>query len=417
MNNFILRYTLEWAILLSTLLSFSSCNNNEKRSYLELSESVLLAESVGIEREFSISSNCDYTISDIPSWCEIQKRNSNKESSLHIKVFPNNKYIKREAKIKIESDESIQYLSITQKGLKREDSLSWYSFSPNSFISMTFTENNNAERIYTLRAQTFFINPYIKDKVFLGNIISRDQELTNSLIDYENYSYNPVTIGALVNGKSYVKTISKPSKEEMYALTESIINELPIQNYSFNYDSSPLIYHSHRQLNLLGRGNLGLEIDKLITGYSYMDKEMSKSIGLIYSYNQILFNVTMDYPRIPTKEEIKDDVVYIDNINYGKTAFLIIETDYDYNIANNVIKRVMKKQTLNIEEQEVLADMNAFYLSFSINNRPNIEQGKENVIRRYIDAITTNPIIPISFSISNYPNISKGDITYQLILH
>lgn len=78
----------------------------------------------------------------------------------------------------------------------------------------------------------------------------------------------------------------------------------------------------------------------------------------------------MDYPRIPTKEEIKDDVVYIDNINYGKTAFLIIETDYDYNIANNVIKRAMEKQTLNIEEQEVLADMRMLLFIFSINNRP-----------------------------------------------
>lgn len=168
---------------------------------------------------------------------------------------------------------------------------------------------------------------------------------------------------------------------------------------------------------LLGKGNLGVDLDRLIFGYSYTEKEMVRQTGLIYSYCNTLFNIIMDIPEKLVNENIIDrNLAYVSNLNYGRIGLLIIESDYNYNLLSRTIKKVMKEERLSNEETIIIEQSSIYYLYF--NNSGDIikREGKIEAIRDYINSINESDIIPLSFSINNCIDNHVEEVEYKVLL-
>lgn len=384
-----------------------SCNNHNEEDvfFFSLSESTINADCIKTVKTIQVSaSNQNWTINELslPEWCNVERKSISSDD-VTVTILPNHKLQAREVTITFICNNNILPLYIFQKGAEKDSSLDLHSFTVNTFLESNKIDDNN----YRIIASELYINPTIKEKIFHGNLI--DNSITNiyGIKDFNKYSYNPITISSFSNGHVYYIESVQPSSYNTNKLYSEIKNSLPDQNLSFIYQSAPIRYNSYKHLNLLGVGNLGIKLDEVMTGKSYLTSEMENKTGLIYNYCNILFNTTIDLPRNLISDAItaeeKEKLSYINNIKYGRMAFLIIETDYDYQTSISVIAKIMKRSKLSSQEEEVKNSITAYYFFFNNDGNINVDSGLD-VIGKYVSEINNQPIIPLSFSINKYNN-------------
>lgn len=400
------------------LLILTSCDKEKSDDYfINLNKYELQIAGTCIEMEIQISSNCQWTVSDIPKWCIVNITNGSLDAKLQIKIESNNSNITREASIRISNNEIIKYLHIRQDKSSIINDIKWFTFPINTFSNVDYTyDNNEREIIYTFKGSKIFINPSIKSKIFPGNLVNKLLDNISTIDDYLDYSYNPITIGCFADGKAYTKTINKPSLNELNLFADNIIKKQENQILSFNYENTPIKFSSYKQLYLLGQGNLGVDLVKLL-GYSYTENKMKKCTGLIYSYCNTLFNITMDIPTKLVNEDITDsNMVYINNLNYGRTGYLIVESNHNYNSLTSIIKKAMKREKINDDEMNIIKQSSIVLLSFNRNGEIIKKEGNAELINEFIDSINKNSIIPLSFNANNYYDHHVESLEYKIIL-
>lgn len=402
--------------LLFFILIFTACNDQQVEDCsISLSEYKIITDYTGTTQIIKVHSNNEnWTIlsSSVPEWCSIEKKKSS-TSNVEITISPNHTFESRDATITFINEDKSCSLYISQEGVQNKSSLDWYTFPVNSFSSVEYDSKiDNTERTYKISASEIYINSSIKDKVYHGNLIQKKLNGISGVKESTQYSYNPISISAFVSGQFYSRESVYPSLKNTDGLYAEIKANSPKQNMNFSYQTSPIQYNSYKHLNLLGVGNLGLKLDEIITGKSYIENELKNRTGLIYSYCNILFRTTIDLPYDLIKETIpeneKKELSYISNINYGKMAFLILETDYDYKTSTLVIGKIMKGLLLTEYEERVKNSINANYLFFNKDGSVNVVKGID-LISKFVAEINEQPIIPLSFSINNYDKNSVGN--------
>lgn len=399
------------------------CDNTDQKpeSFIKLSDKKIIINASGHTKTVYVSSNVDWSVSDIPDWITVNIHKEVEKPMIEIIVTANTTSTSRDVLIEVGNEFVKEELYISQDGKSHISEITWYTFPVNSITSVNYTlGENQLERMYNITGERLFINDVIKDKIYLGNLINNNLNDFSNLIDYSEYTYNPVTVGSFVNGKAFIETVY-PSSQAVNKMANEIINSLPNQNIQFNYTDKPFKYCSYRQLNLLGRGNLGINLDEIISDKSYLEKEMVFRNGFIYSYCVELFDIVMDYQEKIIAEELTDiellqDMSYIKSINYGRTSFLVIETNDDENRINNVIQKVIKNENLNKEEMYILENLKAYYLYLGDNQKLMIEEGKRNVIMKFANSINNLPIIPLTFSTQSYSNHSVSHVNLNIVL-
>jgi len=407
-------------VMVITLLSCGD-DNDIVESFIKFDKICLNIDPWGGVYIVNISSNTKWSISEIPKWCSIVENRVSDSGFIEIEVLPNKTGQDRQGLIKLSGGSIAECISIHQKNVESEDEFAWATFPVNSFDNVTYTVGDDGvERNYNIQGTDFFINKFVYSKVYNGNLIDRNLESIHDLSEYNSYTYNPLTIACYINGKFFERT-TKPSIEELVDFSNEICQAIPQQNQSFNFSNIPIKYTSYRQLHLLSKGNLGIKLDELLTGSSYRDNEMSNKVGYIFSYSMKLFNVMMDIPDKIIQEDIKDENIlktlsFINNITYGKTAYLIIEcADNDLDI-KNIIGKLFKKESLDLRENSIIENADSYYMHFDKVKNVYIEHGKLEVIRKYINSINETPIIPLSFSALNYVDYSISKINFKVSL-
>ncbi|MCD8167519.1 MAG: BACON domain-containing protein [Bacteroides sp.] len=389
--------------------------------YIEISDNEFPVLSSGGKISIEVDSNCDWIVENTPDWCNVTIDKSSEKPILEIVVPANETPLTRRATINLVFENISQSIYIIQAGEKEQPRLSWYTFPVHSITSVEYSVgNDNVKRIYRISGRELFINKKIKDQIFPGNLISNRLNTPAGLISYPEYTYKKVDVSAFVHGRSFVDRFI-PSLQAVRAFADDIIESLSQQSNRFYPGSSPIVYHSYRHLNLLGQGNLGIELDKIISGSSYRDAEMTSATGLLYSYSQRLFTIDMDIPRSFIEEEITDkellkDLSCVGSISYGRTAFLLVETDEDQKNADQVVRKLIKREELNAAEKSMVEEMNICFLYFDADKKTVIEKEKYAAIEGYINSSNTLPIIPLSFSAQDYSDSSPSDLQITYVL-
>lgn len=139
--------------------------------------------------------------------------------------------------------------------------------------------------------------------------ITKNLDKNIDLSVYNGYTFNPITVFSLTGTEKSQTFI--PSKSEQDAYANKILDKNPSQNEAFISDGKGITYNSHRELNLIGTGNMGINLDKVISGKSYREQEMTKKNGLIYSFSHKLFTLSMDLEEHIVKEKINKKIFLI----------------------------------------------------------------------------------------------------------
>lgn len=419
--------TLTCALLMLTLLFLGSCDNDEpmeiKDPFLTLKDNGIIINSEGGERIIKFAVNTNWSVSEIPEWCIVDKTSGKgrEADSISIIIEPNETYQDREASIRISADSIIQYLSITQRKILKTDSEDLLLFPVNWFDSVKYTVNGD-KGIYSLKARSIFINRTMRDKIYLGNLIDSKLSSFPDVTEFNNFTFNPITASSMTGGSLFTDTFI-PSKKETESLAAEVRSAMSEQSESF-YTGSPMVFTSYKQLYFSMRTNLGIDLSLLMLDENLQPKkEMKKGLGLIYTFCQKMFSITMDYPEQLIKEDLDDKFIadnnlsYISNITYGRTRFLIVESAYSENKTRLVVQKVMDGEQLNEEETGILDALDVHCLDFWANGNESLSGGNNlHIIKEYTKIDRASSIMPLSFSISSYPDHSVENIEYRLIL-
>ena len=410
---------------LALLLLFACKEEEHLKPFITVDKEHLAVDALGREDTVRIASNIQWTASDIPDWCTIQEERNPENSLIRIKTTPNKTKNTREARIKISGELVEKHIIIVQAYRKKDKQIIWQHLPTCWFNDVNYTQGKDGvERFYTFSGEDIFINQAIRDKIYPGNLIKNKMERPTELTEYPQYTYNPIQLAFLAGIHISVKE-TVPSIKALNEFVDEMIKTKPLkQNMGFYYSNTPVKYTTYRQLHLLGMGNLGVELDKLISGSSYRQKEMPENeTGYIFSYSVKLFNIFMELPTdgLLIKEKITDknilnSLCYIDNISYGRTAYLIIETDEEEETVRTIVGKVQRKEALNKQEQSVVDGAKLYYLHYNSRKELRAEKGGAEIITRYTESINKGAIIPLTFSVVNYDHFLP-DRTMHLHLH
>lgn len=424
-------YLLFISVYLSSFTSCNDDNNIGNKPTISISEANISFEAEGGQKEIHLTTNRDWIISDIPNWISIDKQtgNGSSEEIITLTTLVNNDFSPKEATLKITSGDISTYLKISQKEAIEKRTIEWESFQTGYFNSIKHTiGENNTERNYFFQTDNLFINPDIEKKIYVGNIINSNLKSNTNIVEYKGYTYNPITISPSIvvkNGPFPVLTMNTPTKEDYDAFVQKVIdNRSTTQNLSFSYSNKPAKYFSYRQLHLLGVGNIGIKLDEVVSGQSYRNKEMSKKTGLLYSFCLTSFSIDMNLPEKLVKEEVKQEDLadggfsYISSVNYGRTGFLLVESDTNTEQLRITVNKVLANGALTTEDNAILDGIDAYYIYYDKGYTLKKITGKTEVIKKYVSSISANDgyIQPLTFSVSNYPDSSQKTISFSLNL-
>ena len=421
MKNFIYIFSFTLILLLA-----SSCNGKDDpilvKEDITLSETELLFKKQDESaKTVTIKTEEQFQLDKHPDWLILEVDQTKK--TIEISPKPNYSKQPREVLLKVSDSNSESYLKITQLGQEEEKEPFSFLYFPISGVSHHDITEANGKTSHHFKSQSFFISQKIKNDIYLGNVLNYKFSSIDKVQTFEDYQFSNVTIlpSTIINGKLYIEKWERPSKEQMDNLAKQIIDANPSQNMLFS-SGSPLVFRSYNYLHFLSMANLGFGMEDIMFDNTSTEKTMKKDVGLIYSYNQSLFSLILDYSSLDRKEMreetdfIKENnLSYINTVTYGRTAFLVVEFDGSDQNANFLIGKVSRKNNLTESEKSLINGMNVYYLYFSSDGTLQKDKSTDNIekITNYFKA-QNNHIIPLSFSVGNYVNHGMRDVEYTI---
>ncbi len=399
--------------LLVLLISVAcSSDSQEVEKFLTLSSTQISVDSKKATRIITVNSSSSWTIdrSTVPTWCTIDEQTN---ENFIITILPNNTHDDRTVVISAKNSTTTNSLTINQHGVTENQSLNWHTFPVN-----TFSEVSDTDTEYSIKASSMFITSSMRDKIFHGNLIKKEFTLGEDIQPSASYTFNPITISALIGGKFYLKESVIPSMDVTNSLFDEMKSDYPTESVAY-VTESPIEFISYKQLHVLGVGNIGVNLDEVFTGKSYTELDMGNRTGLIYTYSNVAFQADMDYPRNLVQEEIPAEeankLAYVGSIAYGKTAFLIVETNYDYNYSKLVVNKIIRGEELEDDEKPVKNGLKAAYIYFKEDGSLSVSSGYQALLE-YAPGFEKQPIIPLSFTVGNCTDNSVEDLEFTFEL-
>lgn len=383
--------------------------------FIKLSTNDLSMSLTGDEKKITLTTNRSWKATNIPNWVVISPTSGDESTEITIKVNENRNPETRQVNIIFVNEDVSQLLEISQFGLKeviRGPTLPIFSFKYVEFAS-NYTK-------YSIKVNSLFVNPEIKNKIYSGNLISHDTQLNTDIFEFTGYTFNPVTVStsAAIDGE-IVKTYI-PSLTEQDTFARQIIAKNPSQNESFTADNGSTEFYSYRRLHVLGITNIGIKLDEVVSGSSFTKKEMTRKYGIIFSFKQLLFSLTTDKPEALIKETLTEadkakGVSYVSVVNYGKVGLLVVESDTDSRNVKFAINKVIANQPLTQEESNLIQSADISYVYFNNNKEVQVKKGNIDAVNAYKDAMTNKKdnIYPVTFQLANYDTHAVSTLPFS----
>ncbi|GAB6007879.1 BACON domain-containing protein [Dysgonomonas reticulitermitis] len=384
--------------------------------FIEFSKNSLSIGIIGDEQKIKLTTNRPWTIKDVPTWLTVHPMSGDKSAEITISVAENKEPIGRGASLTFIGAAKSEILNISQFGLK---DVIWTPSLP--IFSLKYVSFTGALDSYDINVFNLFVNPDIKNKIYLGNLLSYNAGSVTNIPEFTGYTFNPITIStsAIASGiksKTYV-----PSLNEQNAYAQEIINKKPTQNLSFISDNGTIEFYTYRRLYTLGIANMGVKLDEVVSGSSYKTEKMTKKYGLIFSFKQTCFSLDMDILSQLIKEELKEvdknkGVAYVSSVYYGRVGLLIVESDTYFGDVKSAINKVISGQSLSAEESRLIDTSDISYVYFNNDNQAQIKKGHMDAVNAYKDTLAKNDfsnVYPIGFNLSSLIDHSIATISYS----
>ena len=128
----------------------------------------------------------------------------------------------------------------------------------------------------------------------------------------------------------------------------------------------------------------------------------------------------MDIPERLINESINntssETISYINSIAYGKTALMLIESNFNASEVKNTVAKIMQSEPLTPDEQNIKKDLDICYIYFDSHNVPNAIHGGDYLIKQFLEDVNKLEITPLNFSINKLKNntVNSFQVTFSL---
>lgn len=407
---------------ISRKLTVTQLSLQEADAFIKFSESEIKA-SLTHDFKVELITNRPWKIGQIPAWINVSPRSGEKSATLSITFNENYHPDGRDAELLFTAEKAQNTLMVSQIGLKDIHSSPYIPIFRFSEMKSNFNVNSNAINSCSVKNNYMFVNPAIKDKAFLGNLLNHNVGEGTDIPQFTGYTFKPITITStiMIDG-DIVKTYT-PSLAEQNNFAQYIASHEPQQMEAFLADNGTTQFYTYRMLHAYGLVNFGVKLDELVTGHSYADHEMQGTYGLIFSFRHTLFSFIMDFPFGGViNEKLKDadknkDVSYVSSMSYGKIGLLVVETAIDSRKVRAAINKYIGEQTLDAIETSLIGSSAITYVYFDINNQVKTVKGGINAVEAYRKAATTvdyENIYPLTFQLANFTTHAQNEISYSV---
>lgn len=386
----------------------------EAKPFIKLSESYVNWPSAAGTLRIKLTTNRPWKISEYyHRWISVSPSSGEGSAEITIEINENRNPGSRDIYLSFIGEKMEKKLYINQYGLSdylRVPSLPIFPFKE-------FSYNQNTGRVLT---NSLFINPEIKDKIYLGNLVGHNSQSNIYIPEFTGYTFNPITVStsAAIDGEAVKNFIPSQAEQDAFAL--QIAEQLRNQSDLKTINDNAVEFYTHKELRTIGSVNLGVKLDEVVSGASYTELEMSRKYGLIYSFKNIFFTLDMDHPEKLIKEELKEadkakGVSYVSSVNYGRVGLLIVESDTDSRDVRMAINKILKGKPLTSEENDLLLAADIYYVYFDKEKNVQTLKGSLDAVNAYRDAAlkVADSIYPVEFRLSNYMDNSQRTISYS----
>lgn len=382
--------------------------------FIEIDKNILPMNIQGDEQKVKLTTNRAWKIENAPDWVSVTPTHGEESTEIVIKVKENRQPEGRNLSLEIIAENARKTLTITQPGLK--DVVRGPSLPISHFKKISFSSNFDN---YDIETNSLFVNPNIKNRIYLGNLISHNAGSNVNIPEFAGYSFNPIDVytTAAVNE---VTTKFTPSQTAQADFVRDIIAQNPQQQERFSIDKSGVEFYTYRQLHTVGMVNLGVKLDELISEKSFTQQEMTKKYGIIFSFKQVLFSLGMDFPMELIKEKLSESdlskgVSYVSTVSYGRIGLLIVESDTDSRELKIVINKVIEGTSLTAEESNLIHSADISHVYFTNDNEVIVKKGGLEAVDSYKNAILNlgDNIYMLDFTLSDFTNHSNNTIHFS----
>lgn len=386
----------------------------EAKPFIKLSESYVNWSSAAGTLRIKLTTNRPWKIAEYyDRWISVSPNSGEGSAEITIEINENRNPGSRDIYLSFIGERMEKKLYINQYGLSdylRVPSLPIFPFKE-------FSYNQNSGSVLT---NSLFINPEIKDKIYLGNLVGHNSQSNIYIPEFTGYTFNPITVStsAAIDGEVVKNFIPSQAEQDAFAL--QIAEQLRNQSDLKTINDNAVEFYTHKELRTIGSVNLGVKLDEVVSGASYTELEMSRKYGLIYSFKNIFFTLDMDHPEKLIKEELKEadkakGVSYVSSVNYGKVGLLIVESDTDSRDVRMAINKILKGKPLSSEENDLLLAADIYYVYFDKEKNVQTLKGSLDAVNAYRDAAlkVADSIYPVEFRLSNYMDNSQRTISFS----
>lgn len=399
----------------SDILEVEQLGIADTDAFLRLNNYSLYLSVDGQEEKVQLTTNRHWEVKDVPDWLYVSPRSGTYSAEITVRVQENREPKGRGHILLFTCEGKEVELVVTQPGL---GDVVWGVILPiTSFNRIRYTQGG----LHEVWTNTLFINHNSRDKVYMGNLLSHNAGSHLNIPEFTGYTFNPITISTSAPVSLQPKTYI-PSKTEQDAYAWQVAGLLPPKTNSFKESSGSVEFYDYRQLHTLGIMSLGMELDKVVSGAPFAEKEMQRKYGLIYSFKQTYFTLDMDVPGALIKEELSTadkakGVSYVSSVTYGKVGVLVIESDADSRYVKPVIDKLIADESLSPQEVALLETVDATYVYYDNDKTVQVKKGGVDAIDVYkasqLMQATDNNMYPLEFRMSDFADHSASMIEFS----
>lgn len=348
--------------------------------------------------------------SDLPDWLKISPMSGEKSAELTVYIDENKEPNSRGVNISFASIEhpatANTLLTVSQWGpvdIIRTPNLPIFKY-----VSIT-SKGTSKGNEYDVQTYSLFVNKEIRSNIYLGNLISRSSGSNIVMPAITGFTFQPIAFTYKGSNGDIKQASMLPSISAQNEFIEEVDKTGNTPNVFIKGYSNE--FYSYRDLYAIGMFNLGIKLDELVTGASYKAKTMTRKFGVIYSFKNTLFTLTMDKPAtIPMYGDLKDEdkskqVSNVSTMAYGRIGLLVVETDTYYKDLVAAIDKILEDKILSAAEQGLIEQSQISYVYFDNDSNPLVKKGKRDVIDIYKNAMNSGQndnYYPIDFRIGDY---------------
>lgn len=363
-------------------------------------------------KTIELTTNRPWKVDSVPDWISVTPSSGDRSAKLTLHIMENRSLDERASRIIFAGESNKKALEVVQGGLRD------LAIFPDLFI-FRYKEMQCPTDLSWCKAVTdsMFINPAIREKIYIGNLVSYNPSSNTDIPEFTGYTFNPIIVTASAAVGEGTKTYI-PSLQDQDAFAQHIRENMSEEDFTFLTNKYPTSYYTHNQLHAIGMVNLGIPLDKIM----FDQTERTKGYGLVYSFKETCFTLKMDVPRQLIKEDLKasdkgKEIAYVSSVSYGRIGLLIVESETDSREVKVAIGKLIDEQPLSQAETLLLSSVDACYVYFDKDKNVQAKKGNMEAITAYLEACDEKnaPIYPLEFRWSKYADHSPVPVSFTYI--